>query len=70
MAGGFFLSFIPVLRLAYLAFLVAYIVMCIIEGSKMKNFKIALLVFSGVILTHLVYGVAFLKGALARNLRA
>ncbi len=70
LVGGFFLSFIPVLGLAYLAFLVAYVVMCIAEGLKTKDVEMALLVSAGVVLTHLVYGVAFLKGLVATDLRA
>ena len=71
LAGGLVLSLLfPVLRWAYGAFFAAYVVICLFEGLKTKNATMALSVFAGIILTHLTYGVAFLKGITARDLKA
>ena len=70
LVGGLVLSFlVPVLRWVYGPFLVAYVVMCIFEGLKTDNIRMALPVSVGIVLTHMAYGVAFLKGLVVQNLR-
>lgn len=68
--GGMVLSFlIPLLSWAFAILLTTYVAVCLFEGLKTKNVKMMLPVFAGIILTHLAYGVAFLKGLVTRNLR-
>lgn len=69
--GGLALSLLfPFLRWVYGAVLGVYVVLCMFEGLKVNDVEVALPVSVGIILTHLTYGVAFLKGLIARNLRA
>ncbi len=69
--GGLALSLLfPVFGWAYVALLVVYLVACVFEGLRTKNLGMVFPVFTGIILTHLVYGVGFLKGLFARDLRS
>lgn len=68
--GGLPLSvFNSMLMIIYLGVLTIYFTACFIESLRTKNLKMALLVFTGIILTHLTYGIAFLKGLATRNLK-
>ncbi|MEM2140957.1 glycosyltransferase [Nitrososphaera sp.] len=63
-AAGIMLSFFfpHIFLVPYLAILGAYFVMCIASGAKANNAKLGLMVTIGIPLTHVVYGVGFLKG--------
>lgn len=68
--GGLVLSFMfPFFGWFYSVILAAYLIICVFEGSKTGNIRMAFLVFSGIILTHLTYGIAFIKGLTIGNLR-
>lgn len=68
--GGLPLSvFNSMLMMIYLGALAIYFTACFIESLRTKNLKMSLLVFTGIILTHLTYGIAFLKGLVTRNLK-
>jgi GT2 family glycosyltransferase len=58
----------PFLRVIYL-FLLATYLLSVFLFSLSKNLKLVSLVFSGIILTHLVYGLFFIKGLLSKKLR-
>jgi len=71
---GFFLSFFyPIFRLFYLsaigAYLIALLMTAIQVYLKEKNLKLALLVIPSIFITHVVYGILFIKGFLARELK-
>lgn len=52
----------------FAVFLVIYLVLTLLTGLKRSPSKIALLVFAGIILTHLSYGIWFIKGLLSPEL--
>jgi len=67
---GLALSFLnSLLLMIYFSILAVYFGACFVEGLKTKNPKMALLVFTGMFLTHVTYGVAFLKGLVTGNLK-
>jgi glycosyltransferase involved in cell wall biosynthesis len=59
----------PALMMLYISVLGIYLTACLIEGLKTKNLRITLLVFPGMFLTHITYGIAFLKGLATKNLK-
>jgi len=68
--GGLLLSFLnPLSMMIYIGVLAIYLAACFIEGLKTKNPRMTLLVFTGMFLTHITYGIAFLKGLAIRNLK-
>ncbi len=52
----------------YLAAILLYLLLIIIESIKIRNLQLASLVFTGIILTHISYGIGFLVGLLSRKL--
>jgi hypothetical protein len=60
----------PILGAVFVAVVLVYLAVCLFEGLRLRSLKLIPLVFSGLILTHLTYGVAFLKGLLVRRLKA
>ena len=71
---GFFLSLIyPLFKAIYLAVLAIYLTALILTSLhvflKEKSFKLALLVIPSIFITHVVYGVLFIKGFLAKTLK-
>lgn len=67
---GLISSFLnPVLMMLYISILAIYLIACLIEGLKTKNLRITLLVFTGMFLTHITYGLAFLKGLVTKKLK-
>lgn len=63
---GFLVSFnpwitIPYIKIVYLALLVIYIIIVTVT-SLAKSLKRAILIFPGIILTHVFYGIGFLYG--------
>jgi len=66
---GLVLSLIsPFLRIIYLILLITYLLLVFLF-SLSKNIELAFLKFSGIILTHLVYGLFFIKGLISKQLR-
>lgn len=59
----------PLLEAIFVALISIYLMVCLFEGLRQRNLKLIPLVFSGLILTHLTYGVAFLEGLLVRRLK-
>ena len=66
--GAIFAFFSTVLRIVYLTCLTSYILSCLAFSLK-KNIKILTLIFIGLILTHITYGVAFITGLLSYRRR-
>lgn len=71
---GFFLFFIhPAFKLIYLTaagiYLIALLATVTQVYLKEKNLKLALLVIPSIFITHLVYGILFIKGFLTRELK-
>ena len=60
----------PILGAVFVAVVLVYLAVWLFEGLRLRSLKLIPLVFSGLILTHLTYGVAFLKGLLVRRLKA
>lgn len=58
-----------VLMVVYLSLLAAYFTACLFEGIKTKNLKTAFFVSIGIPLTHITYGIAFLRGLAIKNLK-
>jgi GT2 family glycosyltransferase len=66
--GGALSIFFPWLRIAYFLGLSIYLILVFIF-SIYKDLRLIPLVFSGIILTHVVYGFYFLKGLLSLRLK-
>jgi len=69
--GGILLFFLPSVTLAYLFFVTFYLAMvCITTAVKhYKHYLLILGVISGIISTHIAYGVFFLKGLFSKRLK-
>lgn len=67
-AGAIFAFFYPTLRFVYFSIVGIYLSLALLSGLSHKNLKFVWLVTSGTILTHLFYGVWFIKGLLSRRL--
>ena len=70
--GGFPLAMMnPVIRSVYVLLLLAYFFLLlgnsVFVGLREKNVKMTFLVFAGTVLTHLCYGLAFIKGIFSRK---
>ncbi|MDD5156288.1 MAG: glycosyltransferase [Candidatus Omnitrophica bacterium] len=69
LAGGAVISmFLAPLRILYFAGLSLYLALVFIFSIS-KYLRLLPLVFSGIILTHITYGIYFLKGLLSRKLK-
>jgi len=67
---GWILGFIhPIFYSLFLSFLVTYLALTLLLGLRHLQSKMASLVFIGTVLTHLSYGIWFLKGLFSRRLR-
>ncbi len=67
---GLLLSLLnPFIRVFYLAALAFYLFFVFLSSLKGKSAKMILVVFTGIILTHLCYGIGFLKGLFSRKLK-
>jgi cellulose synthase/poly-beta-1,6-N-acetylglucosamine synthase-like glycosyltransferase len=65
--GAFLISLHPILNMLYLSVVGIYLLGALITGMKTGNLKMGAVVFAGLILTHLTYGIAFLIGLLRRQ---
>lgn len=52
----------------YIAVISIYLTGLLITGIKTKDFRLSILVFFGIMLTHLSYGIYFIKGLMMRRL--
>ncbi len=68
-AGGILIAFFPFLRFPYFGVISLYLLLVVFSALKHKNPRLMFLVSAGIILTHLFYGVYFIRGLLARRLR-
>jgi GT2 family glycosyltransferase len=59
----------PLIRTVYLATLALYLFLVFATSLKGKGAKMILAVFVGIALTHLCYGIGFLKGLFSRKLK-
>jgi glycosyltransferase involved in cell wall biosynthesis len=71
--GGFPLAILdPVIGNAYVLLLLAYFLLSlgngIFTGLREKSIKVVLLILAGTIMTHLCYGLAFIRGLFSRKL--
>lgn len=67
---GFILAFsIPIFATFYLAGLGFYLFLALLSSFNSRDIRMILLVFLGIIPTHIVYGIGFLRGLLARRLK-
>lgn len=64
MAGIYYSQFAPY----YLMVMSVYIGALVITAAKQKDFKLFLLLLSGIIVTHISYGLYFIKGLLTRRM--
>lgn len=64
-SGFFFWNFVPA-RIVYLTILSIYSLSCFLVAIQTKDIWIGFLVFIGIFLTHITYGIAFIFGLLAR----
>mgnify|MGYP001499944814 CR=1 FL=1 len=59
----------PAWRWLYGAAVLAYLLAAMLSGMLSLNLPRAILVFSGIVLTHWTYGIFFVKGLLTKSLR-
>ncbi len=61
------IPYFPTLRIVYLTVLAEYIAICIYTGVQTRQLLLGLIVSTGIFITHVTYGIAFIAG-LASNL--
>lgn len=66
--GAIFALAFPLLRVTYFSIVGLYLFLTFLSGLRHKNLRLVWLIFSGIILTHLCYGVWFIKGLFSRRL--
>lgn len=59
----------PLVRTFYLVALALYLFLVFLSSLKGEGAKMIFVVFAGIILTHLCYGIGFLKGLFSRKLK-
>ncbi len=69
LVGGPILSFlIPILWYFYFAVIVLYLVLLMVSIRKTGSFRLWILTFIGIIMTHIGYGLMFIRGLCFREL--
>lgn len=67
---GFISSFFNFyLKLTYLFIILVYLFLLMISSINIKLLKLFPLIFSGIFLTHIIYGIGFIKGGLFGKLK-
>lgn len=66
--GAIAFVFFPAWRPAFLGPLIAYLLAVLFTALRVRNPKMAMVTFFGMVLTHLTYGLAFLRGLATRRL--
>jgi len=65
---GIAVSFLnPVLRIMFLSIVAVYLLLALIASLQSKCIRLIPLVFSGIILTHITYGIGFIKGLFTKE---
>jgi len=67
--GGIVSVLLPGARYAYLAGIMLYLLIVAGASIRKRDIRMNLLVFSGIILTHIYYGIWFLKGLLSKEIK-
>ncbi|MBA7657477.1 hypothetical protein ES703_65415 [subsurface metagenome] len=57
------------LRVFFLSMVLLYLGLVFLSSIRLKYLKVSLLVFLGIILTHLIYGTFFIQGLMMRRLQ-
>ena len=65
---GLITVFLPFMRPYYITLLAIYGVLVLSTAIKTLNYKLILVVFLGIIATHITYGLWFIKGLVARKM--
>jgi len=66
---GFLLSFLnPAFKLLYISAVALYLALAFISSIS-KDFRLTFFVFRGIIISHLIYGLYFIKGLLSPKLK-
>ncbi len=58
----------PILTMIFLSVITIYLLLALVSSLQSKDIRIIPLVFSGIISTHITYGIGFMKGLLTRRL--
>lgn len=66
--GPVLFLFIPQMAPPYLLSVSAYLLLALISAFRVSDIQLTLLVFSGIILTHITYGIGFIKGLFSGEL--
>jgi len=70
LVGGTFISlFNSFLRVFFLSLVLLYLGLVFLSSMRPKYLRVSLLVFPGIILTHLTYGTFFIQGLMMRRLQ-
>jgi len=67
--GGVVCIIFPWMLQLYLASLLIYVMLALAASLKTGSLKLILLTWLGIVLTHLTYGVYFIKGLISRDLK-
>ena len=68
-AGGILSFFFRSAAFVYLSLMGIYTVALLIEGIKRKSFKLGTLTIAGIFVTHVLYGINFIRGLAAKELK-
>ena len=69
LGGALFCFYNAIFSMFYLSVLTFYIIFIFLNAFRKDSFKLTGLVFSGIILSHLCYGIYFIRGLLAFKLK-
>ena len=70
LAGGTVISFLNLfLRVFFLSMVLLYLNLVFVSSIQPRNLRLSLLVFLGIVLTHLTYGIFFIQGLTMRGLQ-
>lgn len=67
--GGILAFFFKPVAVLYLIVNCIYIIALLVEGIRKRNFKLGVLTIAGIFATHILYGINFMRGLLARELK-
>ncbi len=67
--AGLVIGLLLPLRGVYDFFVVLYLILVALSSFPKNNIKLGSMVFAGIILTHITYGLFFIKGLLAKRLK-
>jgi len=65
---GIVVSFLnPILRIIFLSIITVYLLLALASSLQSKDIRMAPLVFLGIISTHIIYGIGFIKGLFTKE---